>query len=61
MNKNQLLSPGAKALLNDLYQQVNTTYVGQTDTNTGALQGGIEQIAASLQHLATIEVRPYGA
>ena len=60
MTPNQLSQPAAKTLLNDLYQQVNQAYIGQMDPLRGEMQGGAEHISALLQHLATIEIKPYG-
>ena len=59
MNDTQLSQPEAHTLLNDLYQQVNSAYVGQRDPATGELRGGVEQISAQILHLSMIDIKPY--
>jgi hypothetical protein len=61
MNKAQLLQPATQAQLNDLATQAQYAYTGQLDLSTGQPIGGALWIYNNLQHLATLDIRPYAA
>jgi hypothetical protein len=56
MSDTALLSPQALSLLDDMETKANDAFVGQPDSTTGSVQGGVTQIHDELQLLATIEV-----
>jgi hypothetical protein len=56
MSDTALLSPQALSLLNEMETNANGAFVGQPDSATGNVQGGITQIHDELQRLATIAV-----
>lgn len=61
MTPQQLVSPTASRLLNDLFTQANYAFVGQTDPNTGQVKEGVVQIHYNVLGLATFDVQPYTA
>lgn len=61
MSDAQLLQPGARPLLDDLYVQANRAFTGQFDPNTNQVQEGITQIHADILRLATFDIQPYQA
>lgn len=61
MSDAQLLQPGARLLLNDLYIQANRAFTGQFDPNTNRVQEGVTQIHADILRLATFDIQPYQA
>jgi eukaryotic-like serine/threonine-protein kinase len=56
-DKNVLLQPQARTLLNDLFVQANYAFVGQTDPATNAVKGGVVQIHYNIQNLATLDLK----
>jgi hypothetical protein len=56
---NQLLSPGALSLLNDMDTQAGYAYSGQLDPATNQTQGGVLQIHHNIERLATFNVTAY--
>jgi serine/threonine protein kinase len=61
MSDAQLLQPGARSLLNDLYIQANHAFTGQFDPNTNQVKEGVSQIHADILRLATFDIQPYQA
>jgi serine/threonine protein kinase len=59
MTPQQLLAPATIPLLDDLFTQTNTAFVGQTDSNTGQVKAGVVQIHYDIQGLATFDIQPY--
>jgi serine/threonine protein kinase len=57
----QLLQPGARPLLDDLYVQANRAFTGQFDPNTNQVKEGVTQIHADILRLATFDIQPYQA
>ena len=57
MSNQQLLQPDTMKILDDLEQQANYAYNGQTNPNTG-FQGGVDWIYQNVQSLATFDVEP---
>jgi hypothetical protein len=55
----QLQSAASTNLLDDLVEQVNNSYTGLYDPQTGARTQGITWVCDQLQHLATYEVQSY--
>lgn len=58
MNNTQLSQPGTLSILNDLFNQANTAFVGQFDPNTSTVREGVVQIHNDIQGLATFDVSP---
>ncbi len=58
MSDTALLSQEALSLLDDMETHANEAFVGQPDSATGSVQGGVTQIHNELQLLATIGVSP---
>ncbi len=58
MPTNQLLQPAGTALLNDMFTQANSAFIGQTDPNTLQVKEGVAQIHYNIQRLATFDVAP---
>jgi hypothetical protein len=56
MSDTALLGQEALSLLNDMETKANDAFVGQPDSATGSVQGGVTQIHDELQLLATIQV-----
>jgi hypothetical protein len=56
MSDTALLAQEALSLLNDMETNANDAFVGQPDTATGSMQGGVTQIHDELQRLSTIQV-----
>ena len=56
MSDTALLGQEALSLLNNMETNANDAFVGQFDSATGSMQGGVTQIHNELQLLATIEV-----
>lgn len=61
MSDQQLLSPDAQPVFNDLYIQANQAFTGRFDPNTNQAQGGISQVHAAILRLATFDIEPYHA
>jgi hypothetical protein len=59
MTSQQLLAPATIPLLDSLFTQANTAFVGQTDSNTGQVKAGVVQIHYDIQRLATFDIQPY--
>jgi serine/threonine protein kinase len=58
MTNGQLSQPGAASMLNDLFKQANSAFVGQFDPNTSTVKEGVVQIHYNIQGLATFYVTP---
>ncbi|HLG77310.1 MAG TPA: hypothetical protein VKX46_12910, partial [Ktedonobacteraceae bacterium] len=58
MTDAQLLQPGTRPVLNDLYIQANRAFTGQFDPNTNQVQEGVTQIHADILRLATFDIQP---
>jgi len=56
MSDTALLEPQALSLLDDMYTNATDAFVGQPNSATGSVQGGVTEIHDELQLLATIEV-----
>jgi len=59
MSDAQLLQPGTRPLLDDLYVQANRAFTGRFDPNTNQVQEGVSQIHADILRLATFDIQPY--
>jgi eukaryotic-like serine/threonine-protein kinase len=58
MPPDQLRQPAGQALLDDMFTQANSAFIGQTDPNTLQVKEGVAQIHYNSQRLATFEVAP---
>ncbi len=61
MTNDQLGKTGSLTLLNDMVDEANYAYAGQTNLSTSAVKEGVIWIHDSLQALATLEVIQYMA
>lgn len=61
MSNAQLLDSATTPLLDNLVTYANNAYVGQSDSNTGAQQGGVVSIYGAIGSLATVNVVSYTA
>jgi hypothetical protein len=61
MANDQLSKSASLTLLNDMVDEANYAYAGQTNLSTGAVKEGIIWIHDALQALATLEVTQYVA
>jgi hypothetical protein len=58
MDRNQLQQPEALLLYNDLFNQANNAFAGQTDPNTNQIKAGVAQIHYNIQRLASFNIMP---
>jgi hypothetical protein len=61
MTNDQLGKPASLTILNDMVDEVNYAYAGQTNLSTSAVKEGVIWIHDALQALATLEVTQYQA
>ena len=59
MPVNQLASPGALSILDDMETQARNAYIGQLDPTTNQLHDGVVQIHYDIQFLAAFDVAPF--
>jgi len=58
MDNSQLSQPAALSILNDMFTQANSAFVGQFDPNTNTVKEAVVQIHYNIQRLATFDVTP---
>jgi hypothetical protein len=58
MSSNELVQPETLTVLNDLFRQANTAFVGEVDPNTNNVKNGVVQIYYHIQALATFDIAP---
>ena len=61
MPVNQLTSPGALSILDEMETQARYAYIGQLDPTTNQLHDGVVQIHYNIQFLAAFDVAPFTA
>ncbi len=59
MSENQMHQPATLALLNDMIENANNAYVGQTDTTTGQVHQGVTWVHNQMQSLAVLNIMTY--
>lgn len=52
----QIIQPQTQPVFDDMFEQANKAFTGQTDPHTGQVKAGVAQIYYSIQNLATFDI-----